>query len=127
MTKSINVRIITAAAFVAAATFSILSFGSAAQASGNPLSCHGPSGKKVMDCCAQMLGANRTPSWKVRAERTCHASFVTTCSRNYAGVRGCFLKQTYPPVVFAKEGEDSNTVSGGTSGRGPNAAGGQLK
>jgi hypothetical protein len=127
MTKSINLRMITTAAFVAAATFSILSFGNAAQASGNPLSCHGPSGKKVMDCCAQMLGANRTPSWKVRAERTCHASFVTTCSRNYAGVRGCFLKQTYPPVVFAKEGEGSNTVSSSANTPGRNAAGGIVK
>jgi hypothetical protein len=126
MTKTNNLRIISTAAFVAAATFSILSFGSAAQASGNPLSCHGPSGKKVMDCCAQMLGANRTPSWKVRAERTCHASFVVRCKYNYAGARGCFLGPN-DNVVFAREkgGEGSVTVSSG--GRGPNAAGGVLK
>ena len=127
MTKTNNLRIITTAAFVAAATFSILSFGSAAQASGNPLSCHGPSGKKVMDCCAQMLGANRTPSWKVRAERTCHASFVTTCSRNYAGVRGCFLRPNDSVVALIKEGKDPVGVSAGTNTPGRNAAGGVLK
>ena len=50
MNKIINSTKFTAAAFGAAALFSMLSFGGTAEAK-SVLSCQGGTSKKVVDCC----------------------------------------------------------------------------
>jgi hypothetical protein len=69
-----------AAAFGAAALFSMLSFGSSAEAA-SVFSCKGTSLKKVADCCEQIVKENGRPLWMTQAGATCRSAAV--CWRKF--------------------------------------------
>lgn len=61
-----------AAAFGAAALFSMLSFGSNAEAA-SVLNCTGASAAKIASCCEKVVGENgRRPLWMVQGRMNCH-------------------------------------------------------
>ena len=70
----------TAAAFGAAVLFSMLSFGSSAEAA-SVFSCKGTSLKKVADCCEQIVKENGRPLWMTQAGATCRS--VAVCWKKY--------------------------------------------
>lgn len=81
MTKFNNTHKVTAgAAFGAAILFSMLSFGSSAEAA-SVFSCKGTSLKKVADCCEQMVKENGRPLWMTQAGATCRS--VSVCWKKY--------------------------------------------
>ena len=71
MNKIITNRTIAAAAFGAAAVFSMLSFGSSAEAA-SVASCHGATLAKVVSCCEQLVKKNGRPFWMVQSGTSCH-------------------------------------------------------
>ena len=73
MTKIITSRTFTAAAFGAAALFSIMSFGSGAQAS-SVLSCYGATANQAVACCDRMVEKNGMPMWMVQSGASCHTA-----------------------------------------------------
>ena len=61
-----------AAAFGAAALFSMLSFGSNAEAA-SVLNCKGASAAKIASCCEKVVDENgRRPLWMIQARMNCH-------------------------------------------------------
>jgi hypothetical protein len=61
-----------AAAFGAAALFSMVSFGSNAEAS-SVLNCKGASASKIASCCEKVVEENgRRPLWMIQARMNCH-------------------------------------------------------
>ena len=77
MSKFINnTQFTAAAAFGAAALFSMLSFGGTAEAK-SVLSCQGGTSKKVVDCCEKLVKENGRPFWMVQSGMTCKK--ITTC------------------------------------------------
>ena len=81
MTKFNSTHKFTAgAAFGAAILFSMLSFGSSAEAA-SVFSCKGTSLKKVADCCEQIVKENGRPLWMTQAGATCRS--VAVCWRKY--------------------------------------------
>ena len=125
MTRFNSTHKLAAAAFGAAAIFSVISFSSNAEASQGPLSCHGSSAKKVMECCAETINNSR-PSWMIKTGRSCHILFSVTCKPGYdvAGAPNfkCRLRPR-PPTIAAKAteggGNEGNSFTGNP--RGPNS------
>ena len=73
MTKFNSTHKFTAgAAFGAALLFSMLSFGSSAEAA-SVFSCKGTSLKKVADCCEQIVKENGRPLWMTQAGASCRS------------------------------------------------------
>ena len=125
MTMFNSTHKLAAAAFGAAAIFSVISFSSNAEASQGPLSCHGSSAKKVMECCAERIDNSR-PAWMIKTGRSCHTSYVATCKRNNntfaaANLR-CYLRPR-PPGIFIKATEGGGNEGSSITGnpRGPNS------
>ena len=103
MTKFNNTHKLTAAAaFGAAALFSMLSFGGSAEASQGPLSCQGSSAKKVLDCCAEAI--NSRPSWMIRTGRSCHTSYVVFCKRGTSAALRCYIAPRPIAIEVLDEG-----------------------
>jgi hypothetical protein len=99
MTTFFNSRTLIAGAFVAAATISVLSFGSSAQASTTLSSCEGPSAKKVIDCCQKMTRISR-PFWMRDSGSSCHTA--TVCKGGNGIVIGAAAKRyCYIRPIFA--------------------------
>jgi hypothetical protein len=68
-----------AAAFGAAALFSMLSFGSNAEAA-SVLNCKGASAAKIASCCEKVVGENgRRPLWMIQARMNCHDTAFVKC------------------------------------------------
>ena len=89
-----------AAAFGAAALFSMLSFGGSAEAA-NVLSCKGASAAKVASCCEKVVGENgRRPLWMIQAKMNCRDSAIVKCN----GHNRCYI------VVRAIEGGGGEEV-----------------
>ena len=115
-----------AAAFGAAAIFSMLSFGSNAEAAKNPLSCHGSTAKEAMECCVAITSLHR-PSWMMKTGRNCHTAFSSSCSNanNYPGIAAvsfrCHLRPRPVAAFILNEGGDP-PGAGGTSKRGGNTS-----
>ena len=82
----VSTRTLTASAFVAAAAFSILSFGSTAQASGSLAGCTGPNAKKVIDCCQQVTAGHR-PYWMLTSRVSCGGAVVCKAGGGGGGIR----------------------------------------
>jgi hypothetical protein len=93
MNALITTRTLAASAFVAAAAFSIMSFGNAAEAASNLSSCSGPSAKKVVDCCQRMT-ALRRPLWMRDAGSSCHTALFCKSAGG-----GSFIHPTFAAVV----------------------------
>ena len=88
MSKFNNTHKVTAAAaFGAAALFSMLSFGSTAEAA-SVLSCQGDTASKVKSCCEQLVKENGRPFWMVQAGTTC--SNLVVCQRKS---KRCYIKR----------------------------------
>ena len=65
-----------AAAFGAAALFSMLSFGSNAEAA-SVLNCKGASATKIASCCEKVVEENgRRPLWMIQNRMNCHDTVV---------------------------------------------------
>jgi hypothetical protein len=65
-----------AAAFGAAALFSMLSFGGNAEAA-SVLNCKGASAAKVASCCEKVVAENgRRPLWMIQSRMNCHEAAV---------------------------------------------------
>jgi len=81
-----------AAAFGAAALFSMLSFGSNAEAS-SVLNCKGASATKVASCCEQIVEEKgRRPLWMMQARMNCHDAVQ------------CVGRKCYYKVLYNEEG-----------------------
>ena len=123
MTKFNNTSKMTAAAAFGAATlFAVLSFAGSAEAAKGPLSCHGSSAKKVLDCCAETIDNGR-PSWMIRTGRNCHTSYVVTCrskqSTAAAVSRYCYLESRKSVLKIKLDGETKgSSVSGSNDNSG---------
>ena len=77
---SYNRKFTAAAAFGAAALFSMLSFGNSAEAA-SVFSCKGPTAKKVVACCEQITKENRLPLWMTQAGINCRSAVI--CWRKF--------------------------------------------
>ncbi|HUQ36502.1 MAG TPA: hypothetical protein VM144_09000 [Aestuariivirga sp.] len=99
-----------AAAFGAAALFSMLSFGSNAEAA-SVLNCKGASATKVASCCEKVVEENgRRPLWMVQNRMNCHDTAIIKCDGRQCHVR---------IVLRDGEGGDEKT-DGGDRGGSPN-------
>lgn len=79
MSKFNNTSALTAAAFGAAALFSMLSFGSSAEAA-SVLSCKDASAAKIALCCGEVVEENgRRPLWMIQARMNCHDRAIVKC------------------------------------------------
>ena len=117
MTKINTLSKITAtAAFGAATLFAVLSFAGSAEAAKGPLSCHGSSAKKVLDCCAEAI--NNRPYAMIRTGRNCHTSYVVTCSHNYnaaGALNYCRLEPRKVAFKMKVDGESKGSSVKGTN------------
>ena len=96
MSKFNNTPTFTAAAFGAAALFSVLSFVSSAEAA-NILSCKGATASTVKSCCEQLVAEKGRPSWMVQSGSTC--SSLVVCTKKS---ERCSMKLNY---AKSEEGE----------------------
>jgi hypothetical protein len=84
MAKINQISLFAAAAIIAAAS-GIMFQGNSAEASGGPLSCHGPTAKKVLECCQQEMRELR-PSWMIRTGKNCDVkkTYAVRCKATLA-------------------------------------------
>ena len=95
-----------AAAFGAAALFSMLSFGSNAEAA-SVLNCKGASAAKITSCCEKVVDENgRRPLWMIQARMNCHDAAIVKCKD-----RQCYI------YVALIDGEGGPEEGGGDRGR----------
>ena len=105
MSKIINNHKFTAAAaFGAAALFSVLSFGNSAEAA-SVLSCQGSTAAKVKSCCEQLVKENGRPFWMVQSGTTC--SDLVACQRKS---KRCYNRQ--PREIHEGSGPPEDTKRG---------------
>jgi hypothetical protein len=108
-----------AAAFGAAALFSMLSFGSNADAA-SVLSCKGVSAGAVATCCEQLVEKKGRPNWMIMSGTSCREAAV--CRSGHAGLAVAAVapvKRCYIRVVHL-DGEGGPNDGGGDRGRDPN-------
>jgi hypothetical protein len=114
------------AAFGAAILFSILSFGSNAEAS-SVFKCEGTTAKKVVSCCHEMTRDQR-PFWMIKSGKNCN-QITVVCHKGKAStaataaglpVKRCYVKLENEDNMNGggNPGDDGGTKRGG--GRGPN-------
>jgi hypothetical protein len=128
MSKFNSTHTFTAAAAIgAAAVFSMLSFGSSAEAS-SVFKCEGTTAKKVVSCCHEMT-RNHRPFWMIKSGKNCtqitvvcHKAKASTAS-TAAGlpIKRCYVKlenDDNPNGGGGNPGDGSGTKRDG--GRGPN-------
>ena len=102
-----------AAAFGAAALFSMLSFGSNAEAAQSLSRCQGGTAKAVVSCCDMLTKAQR-PLWMIQTRSSCKE--VVVCGGKQNSNRRCYVRITH----IEKHGGDGGEDGGGDPGRGPN-------
>ena len=91
-----------AAAFGAAALFSMLSFGSNAEAA-SVLSCKGASAPKIASCCEKVVEENgRRPLWMIQARTNCHEAAV--CRKNARAVNAMCVSSSHAIVKASDDG-----------------------
>lgn len=113
-------KITAAAAFGAAAIFSMLSFGSSAEASTSVYSCQGPSAKKVVDCCEQMTKKNGRPFWMIQSGTNCHQAAVCRGKRGPTiGIAAVAVRRCYIQALF-KIKDSGDEKKDDKPSRGPN-------
>ncbi len=87
MSKFITPRMLGASAFVAAATFSILSLSTSARASEGLAGCSGTA-SAVISCCERFTSGHR-PFWMVQSNVTCNK--IVRCTEK----RRCYTNITF--------------------------------
>ena len=93
-----------AAAFGAAALFSMLSFGNSAEAA-SVFSCKGASATKVASCCEKVVEEKgRRPLWMIQAKMNCHDAV------------SCSGRQCYYKVIYAEQLRGKKPDGGRSSG-----------
>lgn len=108
-----------AAAFGAVALFSMLSFGSNAEASTSVASCRGPTAAKVVSCCEEITEKKGRPLWMLQTGKNCQS--VTVCrGRGTIGLTAVNFRRCYIQVLYkVKEGggemRDNNPRGGPNS------------
>lgn len=99
-----------AAAFGAAALFSMLSFGSNAEAA-SVLNCKGASATKVASCCEKVIAENgRRPLWMVQNRMNCHEATVCR-GGGTIGVAALVINPCYINAMLI-DGDGSNKRGG---------------
>ena len=83
---SYNHKFTAAAAFGAAALFSMLSFGNSAEAA-SVFSCKGPTAKQVVACCEQITKENGLPRWMTKAGINCRSAVVCWRKQERCGIQ----------------------------------------
>lgn len=80
-----------AAAFGAAALFSMLSFGGTAEAAKSVASCHGTSAGQIISCCKHIVEERGRPYWMIQSVGGCRElnAFVK-CQGTY-GPNRCYV------------------------------------
>jgi len=118
MSKFINnTKFTAAAAFGAAALFSMLAFGGAAEAK-SVLNCQGGTSKKVVDCCEKLVKENGRPFWMVQSGMTCKRIAVCRGGPNLLAI-AVVPNRCYARVL---EIRDDGSEKRGDPGRGnPNS------
>ena len=107
MTNFNSTHKFTAAAFGAAALFSMLSFGGNAEAA-SVLSCKGASATKVASCCEKVVEENgRRPLWMIQARMNCHDIKALVKCKGYE----CY------PIARSIDGEGGNEKTGRGRGK----------
>ena len=115
MSKFNNAPTFTAAAFGAAALFSMLSFGGNAEAA-SVLSCKGTTASSVKSCCQQLVRANGRPVWMVQSGSSCEKATVCRGGLAPIAVAAIVVKPCYIQAIYPKEGggkKEDNTPSRG--------------
>ena len=87
-----------AAAFGAAALFSMLSMGSTAQAS-SVLSCKGTSASGVKSCCEEMVKENGRPMWMIHSGTSCNKAVVCRKGGHIIGIAAVAPIHCYIHIV----------------------------
>jgi hypothetical protein len=111
MTMINSTKMFTAGAFGAAALFSMLSFGSNAEAAQSVSRCEGGTAKAVVDCCDKLTKTQR-PFWMIQSRSSCKE--VVVCSGFQNNQRRCYVRVTHRQNEGGNEG-------GGNRDRGPNS------
>ena len=112
MNKFNNTPTFTAAAFGAAALFSMFSFGSGAEAA-SVLSCKGSTASSVKSCCELLVKANGRPAWMVRSGTSCNKATVCRGGRAPLAVAALVVKPCYVQATYmineggGKKGENT--------------------
>ena len=102
-----------AAAFGAAALFSMISFGSSAEAA-SVLSCKGKTASSVSSCCEQLVKKNGRPSWMVQTGTSCKKATVCRGGHELLAIAVMVAKPCYVQAVYLlKEGDGNNRPSRG--------------
>ena len=106
-------KITAAATFGAVALFSMLSFGSNAEAS-SVLNCKGASATKIASCCEKVVEENgRRPLWMLQARMNCHDVKEIVRCKGYL----CDIQT----LLIDHEGGGDGEDGGGDQGGGPNS------
>jgi hypothetical protein len=111
-----------AAAFGAAAIFSMLSFGSNAEAA-SVSSCQATTAKKVVDCCEQMTKKKGRPFWMIQSGTNCHQAAVCRGKRGLTiGIAAVAVKPCYIQAVYKiNDGGGDKDKGDDKPSRGPNS------
>ncbi len=105
-----------AAAFGAAALFSMLSFGGSAEAAQSLSSCKGPTASKVTSCCEQMIEKSGRPTWMIQTKTSCRQAAVCKGGSGSSPLAlVAVAKHCYIHVVQLID--ESNEKNGGRGGR----------
>ena len=102
-----------AAAFGAAALFSMLSFGGNAEAS-SVLNCKGSSATRIASCCEKVVEENgRRPLWMIQARMNCHevVKKLVRCKGYMCDIQ---------VLLIDREGGGDDEDGGSDPGRSPN-------
>jgi hypothetical protein len=110
----------TAAAFGAAALFSMLSFGGSAEAAQNLSQCYGKSTGSVVSCCEKLTEAQR-PLWMIQTRTSCKQ--VVVCGGKLSSGRRCYVRIVR---LDPNGGENPSTPDRGDPGRGDSGRGAQA-
>ena len=118
MSTIINTHKFTAAAaFGAVALFSMLSFGSSAEAA-RVSSCEGPTASKVKSCCEQLVKENGRPVWMVQSGTSCKEATVCRGGRGPIGIAALVIpNRCYIHVAYEFK-DDAVHERGGRRGSG---------
>lgn len=119
MTMINSTNTFAAAAFGAAAFFSMLSFGSTAEAAQGLSRCQGSSASSVVECCDKLTKSQR-PLWMIQSRSSCRE--VVVCGGLQSKSRRCYVRIV---LIDQQRGDNPGGNPGGNPGRGDSGQGAQ--